>query len=143
MAYFELRTARDMFEKAERELGRLSAEFSIDNVFNFFVTAYHIQDYVRRASSVPQAALDVFLTDTDIKDCRDLCDKGKHLQLTKRTDPKTHVYSGSIGGAPLNTIGINAGDKWVLLTDSREVEIEWLAQRVIDKWRNFLNQNGL
>ncbi len=143
MSFFELRTARDVFAKAEREYQRLHSELSIDNVFNFFVTAHQIQDYVRKANAVPQLMLDTFLSDTDLKDCRDLCDKGKHLRLTKRTDPKTHRYSGSLNGASLNTLPINGGDKWVLLTGNREVEVEWLAERVINKWRGFLDHNGL
>jgi hypothetical protein len=32
--FFELRTPRDMLEKARREYGRLTADFNIDNVFN-------------------------------------------------------------------------------------------------------------
>lgn len=143
MTFFELRTVRDVVAKAEREFQRLQSEFSIDNVFNFFVTAYHIQDYVRKSNAVPQHILDTFLSDTDLKDCRDLCDKGKHLRLTKRTDPRTHIYSGSVNGAPVNTLPVNGSDKWVLFTDNREVEVEWLAKRVINKWRGFLDQNNL
>jgi hypothetical protein len=142
-AFFELRSARDVLQKAEREFIRLQSDFNIDTVFNFFVTAYHIQDYVRVANVAPQQALDTFLSDSDLKDCRDLCDKGKHLRLTKRTDPETHIYSGSMNGAPLNTLSINAGSKWVLFTGSREVEVEWLAERVVVKWRGFLTQHGL
>jgi hypothetical protein len=59
----------------------LAAGFNIDNVFNFFVTAYHIQDYICKTGVVPQPALDAFLGDQDILDARDLCDKGKHLRL--------------------------------------------------------------
>jgi hypothetical protein len=92
MAFFELRTPRDMFAKAEREFQRLQREFTIDNLFNFFVTACHIQDYVRKAASVPQFALEAFLADPDLKDCRDLCDKGKHLRLTQREDPTTVIW---------------------------------------------------
>ena len=87
MAYFELRTPRDMLDKARREHKRLTERVDIDNVFNFFVTAYHVKDYVEKKASVPQIALESFLADPDIKDCRDLCDKAKHLTLTKRSDP--------------------------------------------------------
>ena len=101
MAFFELANPRDMFQKAERELQRLQTDFTIDNVFNFFVTAYHIQDYVRTTSSVPQVDLEAFLKDVDLQDCRDLCDKGKHVRLTKRADPTTAAWSGAISGAPM------------------------------------------
>jgi hypothetical protein len=37
MAFLELRTPRDMLDRAKREHARLSANFDIENVFNFFV----------------------------------------------------------------------------------------------------------
>jgi hypothetical protein len=51
MGFFQLNTPKDMLEKAKRELTRLEtadsmAEDSIDHVYNFFVTAYHIVDYL-------------------------------------------------------------------------------------------------
>ena len=95
MAYFELRTPRDMLNKAERELQRLRGDRSIDNVFNFFVTAYHIQDYVRGAHSVPSEALRAFLADPDLKDCQALCHKGKHLHLKDHPQAMTTSVSGA------------------------------------------------
>jgi hypothetical protein len=132
-----------MLLKARREHQRLVERFDIDNLFNFFVTAYHISDYVRNTNCIPQAVLNTFLQDQDIKDCRDLCDKGKHLALTRRADPTTRVWSGCINGAPLNTLPINGGDKWVLLTGDREVDVGWLGDRVLSKWEAFFSTNGL
>ncbi len=143
MAFFELITPRDMFEKLRRESQRLNSDLSVDNVFNFFVTGYHLSDYVRKASVVPEQALSAFLEDPDLKDCRDLCDKGKHLRLSKRADPKTAIWRGSLGGAPLNALSINGGDRWVLLSGDRQIDVEWLAERVIAKWRGFLEAHGL
>ncbi|MEK8088652.1 hypothetical protein [Thermithiobacillus plumbiphilus] len=143
MAYFELRTARDMLQKANREHHRLAECLDIDNLFNFFVTAYHISDYVRNTNAVPQVVLDTFLQDQDIKDCRDLCDKGKHLTLTKRADPTTHMWSGCLNGAPLNTLPLNGGGKWVLLTGNREVDVKWLSERVLSKWEVFFSTNSI
>lgn len=143
MTLFELRTPRDMLEKARREHERLVERFDIDNLFNFFVTAYHISDYIRKTDAVPQVVLDTFLQDQDIKDCRDLCDKGKHLSLSKRPDPRTHVWSGCIGGAPIGVLPIGGGDKWMLFTGDRDVDVEWLAERVLSKWDAFFSANGL
>ena len=143
MALFELRTPRDMLEKARREHQRLAERFDIDNLFNFVVTAYHISDYIRKAGAVAQVVLDTFLQDQDIKDCRDLCDKGKHLTLTKRADPTTHVWSGCFGGAPFGVLPFGGGDKWVLFTGDREVDVEWLAERILAKWDEFFSTHGL
>lgn len=143
MAFFELHTARDMLDKAHREHTRLCTEFNIDNVFNFFVTAYHIQDYVRKTAAVPQAVLDAFLNDRDIRDCHDLCDKGKHLRLTQRPDPQTAVWSGVIGGAPINALPLGGGDRWVVFSANRVFDVQELADRVLLRWDQFFADNGL
>lgn len=143
MAFFELRTARDMLEKAERELVRLRADLSIDNIFNFFVTAYHVQDYVRNGSAVSDDVLNAFLQDQDLKDCQALCHKGKHLVLS--ADPKawTDIADGSFGGAAFGEVAFGEGDARTLFYDGRAVDVHSLPDRVLDKWRQFLSQNGL
>lgn len=132
-----------MLSKAQREHARLRERFDIDNVFNFFVTANHIRDYVSKTGAVSQAALDGFLSDPDMNDCRDLCDKAKHLRLTKRADPVTHRWSGAIGGAPIGVLPIGGSGEWELWSDGRAVNIEALAGRVIDKWNAFFQENNL
>lgn len=147
MGFFELETPRDMLDKTCREHARLTAELNIDNVFNFFVTAYHIQDYVRKTGAVPAPTLDAFLQDQDIKDSRDLCDKGKHLRLTKpgRTDPITAIQRrGALNTAPLNTLPINALEvKWLVHCGNRAFDAQALADRVKQKWEQFFRANGL
>lgn len=132
-----------MLEKARREHKRLIANFDIDNVFNFFVTAYHISDYILKTASVSQFVLDTFKQDQDIKDCRDLCDKGKHLVLTKRPDPTAVIWNGCIGGAPIGELPIGGEDKWVLFLGKRQVDVLWLSERVLAKWDEFFVSNGL
>jgi hypothetical protein len=143
MAYFELRTPADMLNKVRREHARLMACTDIDNVFNFFVTAYHIKDYIEKTNAVTQYMLDTFLSDRDIKDCHDLCDKGKHMRLTTRTDPIAQNWHGGVGGAPVGIMTVNGGDKWMLFSDSRTVEVEALSSRVLLKWEQLFNDNKL
>src|ERR1700691_4916692 len=121
-----------MLEKARREHTRLTAAFNIDNVFNFFVTAYHIQDYIKNTRAVPRATLDAFLKDQDIQDARDLCDKGKHLRLTKRPNPSTtRQVLGPLNTVPLNTLPLNAYEEhWVLQSGSRTTRVATLANRI-------------
>ena len=143
MGFFELRTPRDMLEKAHREHKRLLEDFDIDNLFNFFVTAYHVKDYVKTTNSVPRPTLDAFLQDQDLKYCRDLCDKGKHLTLTMRHDPTTSTMSGCYGGAPCGALPYGAGSVWILNTKDRAVDVQSLADRVLEKWDAFFAANGL
>jgi hypothetical protein len=145
MPLFELKSPRDMLEKARREHQRLSTQFNIDNLFNFFVTAYHIQDYIRTSEAVAVTVLNAFMEEPDIKSCRDLCDQGKHLKLTRnnRTDPKTRILHGCVNGSPMNTMPVNGGWKWVAYIDSREVDVKRLAERILEKWELFFSENGL
>lgn len=143
MAFFELRTPTDMLRKAERELARFQSEFNIDNLFNFVVTAYHIQDYVRATAAAPQAALESLLADPDLKACRDLCDKGKHVRLTKRVDPDTDMVDGCFSGAAFGELAFSEGDEWKLVYDDRTVEVRSLAERVIRKWKSFFSRHGI
>lgn len=145
MAFFEIATPRDMLDKAQREYARLSSVFDIDNVFNFFVTAYHISDYVSKTNSVPKVVLDSFLSDREIQACHDLCDKGKHMRLTKksRVDPDTVMYGGALGEAPLGVMCLSGGEKWVVFCGSNSFDVEDLAGNVIRKWERFFQDNGL
>lgn len=143
MAFFELRTARDMLAKAHREYDRLTANFDIDNLFNFFVTANHIRDYLQKSKAVPAGVLHAFLQDPDLLDCRDLCDKGKHLTLTQRADPTTDTMSGCYGGAPYGAMPYGGGTVWLLYTGKRSVDVQQLASRVVAKWDAFFSANNL
>lgn len=143
MGFFELRTPADMLKKAERELARFQSDFSIDSLFNFFVTAYHVQDYIRATAAVPQAALESLLADPDLRACRDLCDKGKHLRLTRRSDPDTDMVDGCFSGATFGELAFSEGEEWTLVYDDRAVEVRSLAERVINKWKSFFARHGI
>lgn len=143
MAFLELKTPRDMLNKAEREYERLQNNFNIDNVFNYFVTANHIRDYIMKNESVKQVIMDSFFTDQDMKDCRDLCDKAKHLKLTKRPDPHTNKWSGCFGGAPVGALPVGGDGEWELWSNGRAVNIQHLSERVLIKWKDFFETHEL
>ncbi len=140
--YFALKTPRDMLGKTRREYQRLTESLNIDNVFNFFVTAYHIRDYIEVNNTIDQVTLNTFFEDQDMQDCRDLCNKGKHLVLTS-CNPATHIWTGCLNGAPMGTLPLGSGRKWVLFTRGREVEVASLAKRVLDKWEVFFKDHKL
>lgn len=143
MAYFELRTPRDMLEKAERELQRFRHDRTIDNLFNFFVTAYHVRDYVREATTVPQHALDSFLADSDLQDCRALCNKGKHLRLEHHPEAIASTADGGFSGAAFSEVSFCEGQVRTLFYGRRAVDVHALPERVIQKWKRFLAEHGL
>lgn len=143
MAFLELQTPQDMLDKARREHERLSSNPNIDNVFNFFVTAYHIRDYIEKNDVIAKTEVDKFCALPDMRDCRDMCDKAKHLRLTQRPDPVTHRWSGAMGGAPMNTQAMNSNGRWELWSNDRHVDVHHLADRVLDLWNQFFHEHGL
>lgn len=142
-SFFDLATPKDMLEKAKRELKRIESEMHIDNICNFYVTAYHIQDYVRKTNPSRIFELEKFLAQQDLKDCQDLCDKGKHLKLTKksRPDPQAIVYDNVLSGnTPLGAMKFDGGSEWMLITsDGRHVDVISLAFAVVNHWNAFLS----
>ena len=144
MAFLELRTPRDMLDKAKREHERLSSNVNVDNAFNFFVTAYHIRDYIEKNGAVARIDVDNFCALPDMLDCGDLCNKAKHLRLTRsRPDPVTHRWSGAMGGSPTNTQATNSNGRWELWSNERHIDIQHLADRVLDLWDQFFLDHGL
>ena len=143
MSYFELRSPRDMLGKAERELARLQGDRTIDNIYNFFVTAYHVQDSVKAAQAVPAEALRAFLRDEDLRDCRAMCHKGKHFHLSGHPNAVTDIVDSSFGGASFGEVCYGEDDVRTLMYDGRVVDIESLPGRVIEKWRRFFSEHGL
>ncbi len=144
MTFFELSTPRHMLEKAHREHARLCQSVDIDNVFNFLVTAHHIRDYVLELGSVPQSVVDTFYQDQDLKDCGDLCNKGKHVFLKRfRPDPSTRIMSSHVGVGMVGEIMVGAGDTWFLETGGRKVDVERLAERILQKWEAFFVTHSL
>jgi hypothetical protein len=141
VGFFELRTAESMLEKAKRELTRLEAadsmaEDSVDHVYNFFVTAYHICDYF------PEPAREAVRKDPLIKLCGDACNTAKHMRL----DPKygrepvfTPKHYRFDHGAPVER-SVKRCIRW---DDGIEREAVAFAQSVIAKWEELFVKHGI
>ena len=113
-----------MLKKLEHEYAHLQAESSDRNLYNFVVTANHLKVYLKNTMAVDQIVRDTFASDQDIRDCMDLCDKAKHHTLSTRPNPTTWTWSGEIGGAPVGELEIGSGDKRVMFSGSRLIEVD-------------------
>jgi hypothetical protein len=136
MGFFELGTAEGMLKKAKRELTRLVAEDSIDHVYNFFVTACHISDYL------DASAKEVIRADPLIQLCADACNKAKHMRLTRsRPDVETRsrFWGALYNTAPYNTFAFNKSrvERWIIWEDGGTLEVVKFARDVIAKWDEF------
>jgi len=141
--FFTIRDHEDMLAKAERELDRMEADLNTDTVFNFFVSAYHVMDYVK-AIPVPKTATDLMYADPDFEMCQFICNKGKHLEL-KRDDKDARFAPGEptrFGRHRLGTVRLG----WTsprFLVDGREVNVLQLGRGLIAKWKAFFIANGI
>lgn len=137
-----------MLEKAKRELDKMKSSLDTDSIFNFFVTTYHVMDYVRAKGSVSQSAIDAFYSDSDFQMCNFICNKGKHIQLkkyAKTSDPyKTkHTLGVLYGAVSFNEAMYNEGESYVIVDGSREIDIIVLGESLIVKWEKFFADNSL
>lgn len=141
MNFFEIKTPRDMLAKAGREHARLVHCIDIDHVFNFFVTAYHVCDYVRVCHPHLQSAVNVLVTDEDIAACRALAANAKHLRVTKLVQPSSRIVSNGAGkmGEPAS----GAGDTWQIEIGNRTADVREIAKRVMDKLDGFFSKHSL
>ena len=139
---FLIFSPEDMLAKAKRDLVQLKREMNADTIFNFFVTAYHVMDYVKALGTVPPAAIDSMYDDPDFGLCRFICTRGKHLRVTTRPK-KVRVKSvgGCLNRSALNEAAVNAGTDWAFYCDDDEVNPVELGETVIQKWERFFEEN--
>ena len=79
--FFELRTPRDLLEKARRDLERLRREpLNEESAFDFFVTVRHVPDWMEaQRMGTATAIFDQFV---ELRICRHLADGAKHFVAT-------------------------------------------------------------
>ena len=83
--------------------------------------------------------------------CNYICDKGKHLELTKdrwKRPPfntaKTRRKLGAVANQMVaNDVYANEGESYRLVIDGKETNMIALGQRLLDKWEVFFKDNGI
>jgi hypothetical protein len=141
MGFFQLNTPKDMLEKAKRELTRLESADSIDHVYNFFVTAYHIVDYLD--GCLAKTDVDAIKAEPLILFCYDACNKAKHMRLTrKRPDVVTPTHYKVLIGGPPNTPDKSL-ERWIVWQDGTNLEVIGFARSVIAKWDELFRKQGI
>jgi hypothetical protein len=145
--FFEIRTPRDLLEKAKRDYSHMEAETSTDTVFNFFVTIYHVVDYVKALGTVPEAAIKKLYDDPDFKMCQFLCNKGKHIKLRQLQSYEAKYQPAITGGAldsfPLGSGVLGGPESYVVFDGNKEVDTIDLGVRLLQKWDAFFATHGI
>lgn len=148
MGFFQLGTPESMLEKAKRELNRLEADDSIDHVYNFFVTAYHIIDYLDGCLAASDVA--AIKAEPLIVLCEDACNKAKHMKLDerkqptkrKRPDVSTPTRFHVVVGGPPNTAD-DFLERRIVWQDGKSAEVISFARSVITKWDELFLKHGI
>jgi hypothetical protein len=139
-----LATPTDMLAKARREAARLRETVNVDTVFNFFVTAYHVGDYLRGSHAANPDAIRRLYDDPEFQVCQAICNQGKHLRVDRgATAASQSVMSGAIGGAPISALPIGGGPVWDLFYGPQTVDPVSLADRLLAKLATFFEANGI
>ena len=134
-------SAVDMLRKASNDFNDLEADVNSDTIMDFFVTAYSIKDYYKAEND---------LSDEEVKDefgeelfdrMRYIANKSKHKILRSSEIERRFsggIWSGAIGGAPIGALPVNGGDLIFLFDDGRIYEIVSLAQEVLNRWEDLI-----
>ncbi len=140
-----LATPADMLAKAKREAARLRDAVNVDTVFNFFVTAYHVGDYLRGSLAASPDAIQRLYADSDFEACKAICNQGKHLRVDRRAPAAAtqSAMGGGIGTAPLGSLPIGSGPVWEVFVGAQRVDPVALAERLLAKLSAFFEVHGI
>ena len=146
--FFQLATPRDMLEKAKRERSRMNEGLNIDNIFNFFVTAFHVKDYVKEVHpALEKTVEDMVEGNEDFQMCRLLCHKGKHLNLRPPNQAMRaeigHRFGAIPGRMAFNTSAPNQGGSTTFTVNGKDINITNLADKIIQDWERFFADHGI
>jgi hypothetical protein len=125
-------TARDMWEKAERELHAFDAAPSADGAVNFFISVAHIRDYaVAEGKNV--ASMDA---DSDFQLCVLVSNTAKHHHLTHKKMVEL-VTQRSFGGGHADS-SQPYDEVFAVLADGTRFPVSSIGRAVLWKWKALL-----
>lgn len=148
---YGLTSAREVFEKLQRDGDRLEAEFTSDGLFNFVLTGYSLIDWVKCDPSLPRSAqsreeIKSLYDDFWLKVCGDLATASKHFNLSKR-QPITRSATNSVGYGVgrFGKGGFGAGEEAVHieLNDGTTYGGLEFVDGVLESWTNFFERHQI
>jgi hypothetical protein len=118
----------------------------VDSVFNFFVTAYHVKDYLLASNPSNRPAVEALYADPDLLACQAICNQGKHLKVDRRARPVGQKLSGRSGLVGVGTIGqmmVGASEEWDLTWDGVPIDPIRLGECVLARLEAYFTSHGL
>lgn len=141
-------TSKELYEKAQLEYKTLIEDISPYNIFNFFVTAYHLKDYIKSEFRLNESRdIRAF---GDMEELLNLAgfvaNKGKHFELNNSHNMETRFYSGKADCTMLvdGTWCIGEGEAYKIMDSDGVVHsIQDVAKRLMDEWGKFIDEKEL
>jgi hypothetical protein len=138
---YGLQTARDLFDKLQRDVQLLDEEVTSDRMFNVVVTARHLAEWIEKESGIDRINE---LRDTDLfNTCRDIADASKHFELSEDMAKQTRVDEVSsergfgLGRHGKGGFGVGQESISIKVKSQDPVNALEFARRLIDLYRPF------
>lgn len=137
------RSAAEHFDKLRKDLKRVEEALHKDNLDDFFKTAYHLVEIVKRdraTTSLQKARAAELRQDIDFLICRDIANSEKHFGLDPRRNPTPTAKGAStlegfgVGRYGMNGYGVGEQSISLHLSDGTSIDALGLARRVFEKW---------
>lgn len=146
----QLERVRRFLQRVEVLVGRNSETYQ-DDLWSFFQNAWHLKDWIKNDSSIPQAVRDQVVSDAEaersLQICADLCNRSKHLQLNRsRHDADVNpghnitVFPSSAGRSDSRDSQYTHN---IVLPDATRKIPQDLCRQIVDDWTRILSANGL
>lgn len=146
--FFELLTVKDLFAKLERNLLRVQDNrLDVDAAFDFFVTAYHMLDWLHPGSRNSSKRRDIERNSVLLQVASHLANGSKHFEATAakhKSVEKTVSRSGGFQSGAFQADAFDVGSLIVHLEGNaalhlgKSINVDELAKRLVDFWRQEL-----
>lgn len=142
--------SKELYEKMQYEYEKLIKDMSPYNIFDFFVTAYHLKDYIKNEFGLNKRDdIRAFENMDELLDMAGfIANKGKHFDVNNSnyTNMETRFYSGKVDGTMLydGAWKIGEGETYKILnTNSEVVDVKIVAKELLDGWKMFIENRDL
>ena len=142
MAFHE--TAQEHFDKLSRVYERLENEIHKDDLDDFFKTAYHLLENIKKdpkATTAQKAAAKTLYNEPEMELCRELTNKSKNYTLDKFHHPHPKIKDATtqqgFGVGRFGRGGFGTGEQLVTLNlnDGRKLDAYDLMAAIYAKYK--------
>lgn len=131
------------------------ADYQVDCIYAFFINCYHLKDWLLHSKVVDKSKINGFIKkNKEMKICRDICNGIKHLSLTNpsighniKCDCGWHGVTLHREYDSFQEVLKNANPlqnaTYTVLADFEKFNVFELADRCVELWKNFMEDNSL